>query len=269
MRGTGADQIPSGEVGDTLPWGLRLVDGTCNNIVAGKTTSAPPTRSSPAWSPSRSSRRSRRPGRADRARGTGADQLHPDLRHRHRQPAARHQQPGRRPDATNPAAVDAAGESPEVTPSGSFFIPNTAPDVGLSAPFNSWFTLFGQFFDHGLDLVTKNGAQGTVFVPLNADDPLHSTAPGALNFMTLTRAQHSGDHEAINQTTPWVDQSQTYSSHPSHQVVPAQVRRRRPRLQRRDPDRLMATGGLVTGAGGGMATWADVKAQAAPCSASR
>ena len=38
MRGNGADQIPSGEVGDTLPWGLRLIDGTCNNIVPGKVT---------------------------------------------------------------------------------------------------------------------------------------------------------------------------------------------------------------------------------------
>ena len=38
---------------------------------------------------------------------------------------------------------------------------NTAPDEGLSAPFNSWFTLFGQFFDHGLDLVAKGG-RGTV-----------------------------------------------------------------------------------------------------------
>ena len=37
-------------------------------------------------------------------------------------------------------------------------IPNVSPDVGLSAPFNSWFTLFGQFFDHGLDLVNKGGS---------------------------------------------------------------------------------------------------------------
>ena len=29
------------------------------------------------------------------------------------------------------------------------FIPNVSPDVGLSAPFTGWFTLFGQFFDHG------------------------------------------------------------------------------------------------------------------------
>ena len=57
---------------------------------------------------------------------------------------------------TNPAAVAAAGEEPVVTDSGAFFIPNVAPDVGLSAPYNSWFTLFGQFFDHGLDLMNKN-----------------------------------------------------------------------------------------------------------------
>ncbi len=49
---------------------------------------------------------------------------------------------------------------------------NVSPDVGLSAPFNSWFTLFGQFFDHGLDLVNKGGS-GTVFVPLQPDDPLY------------------------------------------------------------------------------------------------
>ena len=36
MRGTGPDQVPAGEVGDTLPWGLRQVDGRCNNIVAGR-----------------------------------------------------------------------------------------------------------------------------------------------------------------------------------------------------------------------------------------
>ncbi|WP_256672545.1 hypothetical protein, partial [Pseudomonas sp. JG-B] len=29
----------------------------------------------------------------------------------------------------------------------TFFIPNVAPDGGLSAPFNAWMTFFGQFFD--------------------------------------------------------------------------------------------------------------------------
>src|SRR5262249_39388515 len=38
-----------------------------------------------------------------------------------------------------PVNVDAAG---------NLFIPNVTPDNGLSAPFNTWFTLFGQFFDH-------------------------------------------------------------------------------------------------------------------------
>ena len=52
-----------------------------------------------------------------------------------------------------------------------FLFDNVAPDAGLSAPFNAWITFFGQFFDHGLDLVTKGGS-GTIFMPLNADDPL-------------------------------------------------------------------------------------------------
>ena len=38
-----------------------------------------------------------------------------------------------------------------------------------------WFTFFGQFFDHGLDLVTKGGS-GTVFIPLQPDDPLITSA---------------------------------------------------------------------------------------------
>ena len=52
-----------------------------------------------------------------------------------------------------------------------------APDAGPSAPFNAWMTFFGQFFDHGLDLVTKGG-NGTIFMPLKADDPLVAGADG-------------------------------------------------------------------------------------------
>ena len=62
-----------------------------------------------------------------------------------------------------------------VPPRVDLTIPNTTPDEGLSAPFNSWFTFFGQFFDHGLDLVNKGG-NGTVFIPLQADDPLIAAA---------------------------------------------------------------------------------------------
>src|SRR5262249_21203706 len=107
------------------------------------------------------------------------------------------------------------------------FIPNVAPDVGISAPFDAWMTFFGQFFDHGLDLVTKGG-NGTVFVPLQPDDPLYK--PGSpTNFMVETRATMKPGpdgilgtaddiHENENTTTPFVDQNQTYTSHPSHQV---------------------------------------------------
>ena len=40
----------------------------------------------------------------------------------------------------------------------TLFIPNVTTDVGLSPPFNSLFTIFGQFFDHGLDKITNGGA---------------------------------------------------------------------------------------------------------------
>ncbi|HET7717715.1 MAG TPA: peroxidase family protein, partial [Bauldia sp.] len=130
---------------------------------------------------------------------------------------------------------------------------NSAPDEGLSAGFNSWFTLFGQFFDHGLDLVNKGGS-GTVFIPLMPDDPLYVPG-GDTNFMVLTRATLTENGEAVNTTTPFVDQNQTYTSHPSHQVFLRQYVLN----ANGDP---VATGKLIQGDNGGMATWADVKEQA-------
>src|SRR3990172_12776036 len=64
----------------------------------------------------------------------------------------------------------------EVTTTDLQSIPNQSPDIGLSPGFNSWMTFFGQFFDHGLDLVTKGG-NGTVYVPLQPDDPLILVGP--------------------------------------------------------------------------------------------
>ena len=95
----------------------------------------------------------------------------------------------------------------EITDTDLQTIPNQSPDIGLSPGFNAWMTFFGQFFDHGLDLVTKGG-NGTVYVPLQADDPLYDfgadgivsaddgmgadgvmgTADDSPNFMALTRA---------------------------------------------------------------------------------
>ena len=180
-----------------------------------------------------------------------------------------------------------------------FSFDNVTPDEGLSAPFNLWFVFFGQFFDHGLDLVQKGGS-GTVFIPLQPDDPLilgrdgtPGTAddlPAHLRFMVLTRATNQpgpdgilGDnpatplidegaddiHEHTNTTTPFVDQNQTYTSTPSHQVFLREY-------QLNGAGDPVATGKLITnrdlvdgvfGNGndvdlGGMSTWAVVKAQA-------
>ncbi|WP_166788110.1 peroxidase family protein [Cryobacterium glaciale] len=216
--------------------------------------------------------------------------------------------------STNPAAIAAAGNpvrtqgnegvvacttdpSPTVpfgVPAGcipsneTLFMPNVTTDVGLSPPYNSLFTLFGQFFDHGIDQTVKGG--GTVFVPLKADDPLRVSGPDGIAgngdevpaaeaFMVLTRGQNQpgadgvvGDNpatpadesaddiqDALNTDSPWVDQSQTYTSHPSHQVFL--------REYVLNAGRPVATGKLLGGpagpTAGGMATWATTKAQAA------
>lgn len=178
----------------------------------------------------------------------------------------------------------------------TLFIPNVTTDVGLSPPYNSLFTFFGQFFDHGVDQTVKSG--GTVFVPLKADDPLRTLGPdgkagtgdevpASQAFMVLTRAQNQpgpdgvlGDNpntpadesaddvqNANNTDSPWVDQSQTYTSHASHQVFV--------REYVLNAGRPVSTGKLLGGLAAGetyagspdgtsgMASWASVKKQAA------
>ena len=171
----------------------------------------------------------------------------------------------------NPAAVSVAtasfgGTLPPAEPLGTLPIGNVAPDVGLSAPFNVMFTFFGQFFDHGLDLVPKGG-NGSVIVPLQPDDPLFVPG-GQTNFMALTRAtklvgpdgvQGTADdiRESINITTPFVDQNQTYTSHPSHQVFL--------REYEFTTGRAVPTGRMIDGGGPGVrniGNWGEVKAQA-------
>ena len=79
-------------------------------------------------------------------------------------------------------------------------IPNQSPDIGLSPGFNSWMTYFGQFFDHGLDLVTK-GKNGTVYIPLQADDPLYDKgADGIAN--NIVAATDSGGNPLYYATDP-------------------------------------------------------------------
>ena len=184
LLGPGPLQIPD----PRLPYGLRTVDGSCNNLLAGQDGFGAADRILP-----RLTAPSFRPAENLTFDPDGPGPISVGA------PTSYTQSSGFVEDSrprvisnlivdqtsTNPAAVAAAG--PGVVPdpdSGTLFIPNAAPDVGLSAPFNSMFTFFGQFFDHGLTLITKGGS-GTVFVPLKQDDPLF--VPGSpLNFMVLT-----------------------------------------------------------------------------------
>lgn len=157
----------------------------------------------------------------------------------------------------NPAILNQldAGTATRVPGTDRVVTPNTAPDEELSAPFNTFMGFFGQFFDHGLDLVAKGG-NGSLIVPLQPDDPLYVQG-SRTNFLTLTRATRIADEagnpttEHVNLTTPFIDQNQTYSSHPSHQVF----------LREYAAD-AGATGHLLEGVEGGLATWNDVKVQA-------
>ncbi|WP_212612133.1 peroxidase family protein [Sphingomonas lacunae] len=147
--------------------------------------------------------------------------------------------------------------------SGNLILPNVMTDLGSTAPLNGFMTIFGQFFDHGLTMINKGGS-GTVFIPLQPDDPLY--VPGSpTNFMVLTRAtnQPGADgilgtaddvREATNVTTPWIDLNQTYASNESQQVFLREYK-----LVDGKP---VATGWLLEGPNGGPPTWADIKLQA-------
>ncbi|MDM0025408.1 peroxidase family protein [Variovorax saccharolyticus] len=149
----------------------------------------------------------------------------------------------------------------------AIFIPNVMPDLGDTAPFNSFLTLFGQFFDHGLDLVSKGGS-GTVYIPLQPDDPLY-VAGSQTNFMVLTRATNQPGADGVlgtaddirehrNETTPYIDLNQVYTSHESHQVF----LREYVRVEVDGATRTVATGRMLEGQNGGPPTWSDIKAQA-------
>src|SRR4051812_27448011 len=202
------------------------------------------------------------------------------------------------PGADPPGGAQTPGAAlprapPRCTPSHkTLFIPTVTPDVGLSPPYNAFFTFFGQFFDHGVDQTVKSGAQ--VIIPLNADDPLVLRGPdgiagngdevkiGGANgnaYMSLPRAENQPGpdgvlgtnddvHNANNTDTPWVDQSQTYTSHPAHQVFLREYTldaNQKPHATGKFLDGLPAGQtypGSPDGAGG-IGTWAATKKQAA------
>ena len=281
-----------------LPFGLRTVDGSCNNLQPGQETFGAADQTFPRMTTRPSSRGElddpgHGPGRASRPHVVRADQrIGCRLRARTISNLIVDQ------TSANPAAVPAAGfpvrtqgnegvvpcqvdpirGDPDGEPNGcvpsneTLFIPNVTTDFGLSPPYNSLFTIFGQFFDHGLDKIT-NGGNGTVFVPLKADDPLVVGGPGRHPRQRRRSAGRSAVHgadtrqdrerrrwfrTAPNTDSPFVDQSQTYTSHPSHQVFL--------RDYALTDDHPISTGKFLSSADDGLATWAMIKDQAATSS---
>ncbi|WP_427007783.1 peroxidase family protein [Pseudarthrobacter sp. H2] len=306
LVGPGPDQIP-----DALTsYGLRTVDGSCNNLIPGREKFGATDQTFPRFT---------KPVFKDAETTPAAFGPPTPTSYKQKSGLVFDSQPREISNlivdqtSTNPAAVAAAafpvrtqgnpGLFPCITdpvpgppavdgvPTGcvpshqTLFIPNVTTDVGLSPPYNSLFTFFGQFFDHGVDQTVKSG--GTVFVPLHDDDPLIAgpdhilgnadDLPANQRFMVLTRAQNQPGpdgilgtaddiQDATNEDSPWVDQSQTYTSHASHQVFLREY-------VNNPAGKPVSTGKLLGGPKNpdgtpgpkatGMATWASVKAQAA------
>lgn len=305
------DGIPDTEqVPDILTsYGLRTVDGSCNNLKDASTANFAaadqvfPRLTTPVWRAAEAAPPGFPPS-TPTYQGTGnvvdsqprtvsnliVDQTstNPAAVAAAEFPVRTQSAPGQHPCTTDPdplATPPVDGVPAGCVPSHkTLFIPNVTTDVGLSPPYNSVFTFFGQFFDHGVDQTVKSGR--SVFVTLKPDDPLRTLGPDGKAgtgdevpanqaFMVLTRAQNQpgGDQNATNTDTPWVDQSQTYASHASHQVF---LREYVAGTGTAGPNNAaaVATGKLLHGlpAGqtytnspdmtGGESTWASVKKQA-------
>ncbi|MDT5036741.1 MAG: hypothetical protein QOE03_1926, partial [Micromonosporaceae bacterium] len=304
LIGTGPNQIP-----DALTaYGLRTVDGSCNNLTPGRETfgaadqpfprlvtptfrsAEPITPAFPVGPPGPTSYAQKNAGNVviDSTPRTISNLIddqtssNPAAVAAAAFPVRSQNNPGlfactTQPDPT--AVPPVAGVPANCVPAHqTLFIPNVTTDVGLSPPYNSLFTFFGQFFDHGVDQTVKSG--GTVFVPLKADDPLvagpdHNFGnaddlPPQLRFMVLTRAQNQPGPDGVlgtaddvpdanNTDTPWVDQSQTYTSHASHQMFVREYVNNT--LGRPVSTGLLLGGEPATNQAGSMATWARVKAQ--------
>ena len=290
LLGTGPDQVPS----PLLSFGIRTVDGSCNNLLDGQEKFGAADQTFPRLAtPSFRTAESNPPefgppgpvtsyaqtsGNVFDSEPRTISNLIVDQTSDNPAAVAAAQFPVR--TQGNPGIVvctDPPTLFPDNTPvpcvpqHQTLFIPNVTTDVGLSPPFNGLFTIFGQFFDHGLDKITNGGA-GTVFVPLKADDPLILRGPdGVANtgdeldgptdprFMTLTRGTifpgADGFRNAQNTDSPFVDQSQTYTSHSSHQVFV--------REYELVTGRPITTGKFLSAPDGdGMANWAQIKEQA-------
>ena len=164
LIGNGPNQIPT----PLLSFGLRTVNGACNNLQAsqhkhGAADEVFPRLATPVFKPAEDASAFHGPANSTYAQTSGmvADS-HPRtvsnliVDQTSSNPAAIYvaEHPARA--QADPDRVFACSAHPELSPPDcvpdhqTLFIPNITTDVGLSPPFNSLFTIFGQFFDHGL-----------------------------------------------------------------------------------------------------------------------
>jgi hypothetical protein len=234
VLGNGPNDVPAAN----LPYGIRQVDGRNNNLGVGRANAGAadqpfPRLTVPQWRPIYGTGVPAPNPNGSLQNGTGPSgpagpppsvlvdnsprmisNLIADMT-----PAAA--EPG---ENSNPAAVAASiasGSNGQRVPLsggfgfGSVEVLNIAPNAGVAPPTNAMFSFFGQFFDHGLDLVGKSGTEFIQFSATEPKDPLNGQGP---MFMSrgLSNVQVSA---GTNRTTPWIDQNQTYASTPSKQVL--------------------------------------------------
>ena len=295
-RGGGCETLRELIPSALLPWGLRTVDGSCNNLLPDKGQLGaadevfrefvePQFDDGQLLTVGPLAENDVVGARTSYKRGDGStvEDSQPRLISRLITNNST-SNPAARAAAAAAADIGAMEIGPDITGVPQYFIPNAAPDEGLSAPTNAWITFFGQFFDHGLDLVEKGG-NGIVVIPLAEDDPLFDPNSD-MNFQLLTRSTRDAGPDGligtdddlaspINRVTNHVDQQQTYSGHSSAQVLLREYALAAclPESQPAGQALCLApTGGLLNGFGndrtldtdddGGLATWNTVKTQA-------
>ena len=185
------------------PLGLRTVDGSCNNISQVKAVTNPAVPADPSDSSAWGAGNQTFPRISPQYNLPSASGLTP-AQELYKNPTTTVTDSTPREisnliadqSINNPAAVAAAYDAMDIlygatgyttepsvnattgTAEPVLLIPNITADYNVSAGYNSWFTLFGQFFDHGLDLIPKGGA--AVSIPLGADD-LEERCEGSLS----------------------------------------------------------------------------------------
>src|SRR3954470_3699094 len=170
------DNIPDAEqVPDILTsYGLRTVNGACNNLKNDTTKNFAasdqvfPRLTTPVWRPAEPPPPGF-PTSTPTYQGTGnvvdsqprtVSNLIDDQTSTNPAAVAAAEFPVRTQAKQGASAIPCAAGS-TTTPVGctpshkTLFIPNITTDVGLSPPYNSLFTFFGQFFDHGVDQTVK------------------------------------------------------------------------------------------------------------------